>query len=279
MKEYQRFSFGDFTNLFFQFSKLNLKTTLEYKFDRTFVAVAIFCREMIAIVIMFLILVRFVHIKGWELNQLFFLYSFLFLSYSLFVFFFSGIRDFDDMVHSGQFDRFLLRPVGLMFQIISARIDFPATIGHGVVGLILISKTASSVGIDWNLPNIIYYIVVLISGAIIQASIFMISSCFSFWAIRTTNLRNMMFFNARRFAGYPISFYPGFIQKLLIFILPFAFVNYFPALYFLKKPEMAHFWNGYLYLTPVVAVIMFLLVYAFWKKGLRAYTSTGNSMY
>ncbi|MHB8065869.1 MAG: ABC-2 family transporter protein, partial [Ruminiclostridium sp.] len=116
-------------------------------------------------------------------------------------------------------------------------------------------------------------------GAIIQASLFMVSSCFSFWAIKTTNLRNLIFFNSRRFAGYPISFYPGFIQKMLIFVVPFAFVSYFPAQFFLRKSDLEMFWNGYLYLTPLVGIVMFVLVYIFWKSGLKRYSSSGNSMF
>jgi ABC-2 type transport system permease protein len=183
------------------------------------------------------------------------------------------------MVYTGEFDRFLLRPSGLMFQVIASRTDYPAAIGHGTVGIILFVQVADSVGIEWNVRNVIYYILALIGGAIIQAAIFMISSCFSFWAIRTTNLRNMIFFNFRRFAGYPLSFYPSLIQILLIYVVPFAFVSYFPSLFFLRKPEASGFWEGCLYLTPVVGVALFALVYVLWKLGLRKYSSSGNSMY
>lgn len=265
--------------LLLMYSKLNLKVTMEYKLDRLLLALAIFCREIISIVIMVLMLTRFVKIKGWEMKEMFFLYGFLFLSYSLFIFFFTGIRDFDEIVYSGEFDRFLIRPQGLMFQIVASKIDFCAATGHGIVGIILFINTANSVGIDWNAQNILYYIAALIGGAMIQASIFLVSSCFSFFAIKTINLRNMIFFNSRRFAGYPLSFYPDIIQKLLIFVIPFAFVSYFPAQFYLNKPDINMFWNGCLYLTPVVGAAMFIAVYMFWKFGLRHYSSAGNSMF
>jgi ABC-2 type transport system permease protein len=268
----------DLLVLFGQYSKLSLKTTLEYKFDRTFIALAIFCREMISVVVMFLILTRFLHIKDWQLNELLFLYSFLFLSYSLFVFLFSGVRDFDVMVRTGEFDRFLTRPVGLMFQIIASRVDYPATIGHGVVGIILFMNTAYTMGIEWNWISVLFYISALFGGAIIQASIFMLSSTFSFWAIKTDNLRNLIFFNTRRIAGYPVSFYPVFIQKLLILCIPFAFVNYFPTQFYLRKADMELYWEGYMFLTPVVGVVLFLLIYRFWKFGVAHYSSTGHGM-
>jgi ABC-2 type transport system permease protein len=266
----------DISTLFFKYSSLNLKSMLEYKFDRFLLSFAIFIREIVSIIVMFLIFTRFVRIKGWEMNQMFFLYSFLFLSYSLFIFFFTGIRDFDNMVYSGELDRFLIRPLSLMFQVISSRVDYCATIGHGTVGVILFVKTYNTVGINWDFKGISYYITALIGGAIIQAALFMISSCLSFWTIRTINLRNLIFFNSRRFAGYPISFYPGIIQKMLIFVIPFAFVSYFPAQYFLRKPDLAMFWNGFLYLTPVVGIVMFTVVYVFWNFGLKHYSSAGN---
>ncbi len=269
----------DLFRLSLKYSKLNLKCMLEYKFDRFFTTFAVFIREMVSIVVMYLIMTRVVTIQGWQINEMFFLYSFLFLSYSIFVFLFTGIRDFDNMVYTGELDRYLIRPLGLLYQVISARVDYCATIGHGAVGIILFLSTYNSVGIEWNFQNIIYYILALIGGAIIQTSLFMISSCFSFWAIRTTNLRNLIFFNSRRFAGYPISFYPGLIQKMLIFIVPFAFVSYFPSQYFLRKPDLSIFWHGYLYLTPVVGIVMFILVYFLWRFGLKNYSSSGNSMY
>ncbi|HEX3029386.1 MAG TPA: ABC-2 family transporter protein [Clostridia bacterium] len=279
MEKNESFKLTELIKLIYIYLKMNLKSMLEYKFDRFFIAIAIFARELVSIIAMFLILNRFITIKGWDMKEMFFLYSFLFLSYSLFVFFFTGIRDFDNMVYSGEFDRFLIRPLGLMFQVIASKVDFTASLGHGAVGIILFLNTYKSVGIDWNTRNIVYYISVLIGGAIIQAALFMISTCFSFWAVRTENLRNLIFFNSRRFAGYPISFYPVVIQKLLIFAIPFAFVSYFPAQYYLKKPDMAAFWNGYLYLTPVVGIIMFVVVYAFWRYGVKNYSSSGNSMY
>ncbi len=278
MRKKALFSIFELFTILLIYIKLNVKAILEYKFDRTFITIAIFCREMISVVVMFLILVRFVHIKDWEYSELFFLYSFLFLSYSAFVLLFSGMRDFTGVIYSGEFDRYLTRPLGLMYQIVASRLDLSAALGHGIVGVLLFVNTAFSVGIHWNAQNIAYYIIAILSGAIIQASIFMFANCFSFWTVKTDNLRNMIFFNARRFSGYPISFYPGIIQKLLIVVIPFSFVNYFPTQYFLNKSDMSLFWSGFLYLPPLIAVIMLVLVYAFWKYGVRYYSSTGTSM-
>lgn len=269
---------GD-VKLFLKYFHLTLKVTLQYKFDRSLIAAAVLIRELSGVIILILLLNRFVEIRGWDINEVLFLYSFLFLSYSLFVFFFTGIRDFEDLVYSGEFDRYLVRPVGILFQVVASRVDYTAALGHGVLGIILLRSTASQLQIEWTAGQIGFYLVMLMGGALIQASIFMLASSFCFWTVKVTNLRNMLFFNSRKIAAYPLSFYPGIIQKVLIFVMPFGFVNYFPAQFYLEKPEMNVYWKGMVFLNPLVAAVMFGIVFLVWKQGLRRYSSTGNALY
>ncbi|WP_145332827.1 ABC transporter permease [Paenibacillus xylanexedens] len=269
---------GD-VKLFLKYFHLTLKVTLQYKFDRSLIAAAVLIRELSGVIILILLLNRFVEIRGWDINEVLFLYSFLFLSYSLFVFFFTGIRDFEDLVYSGEFDRYLVRPVGILFQVVASRVDYTAALGHGVLGIILLRSTASQLQIEWTAGQIGFYLVMLMGGALIQASIFMLASSFCFWTVKVTNLRNMLFFNSRKIAAYPLSFYPGIIQKVLIFVMPFGFVNYFPAQFYLEKPEMDVYWKDMVFLNPLVAAVMFGIVFLVWKQGLRRYSSTGNALY
>lgn len=262
--------------LYKEYTKRLVKARFQYKADAWLISFAVFCRESMGVVVVYLTLLRFRYINGWNMNEMFFLFSLLFLTYSIVVFFFTGLRDFSSLVYSGEFDRYLLRPQGILFQVIVSKADYLASIGHGSLGIILFLKTAHAVGIVWNLPTITYYFAAIIGGVLIQASIFLLFSCSSFWLIKTDNLMNFLFYNTRRFAGYPVSIYPGFIQKLLLFVVPFAFVNYFPAQYFLRKPDLANYWSGYIYLTPIVGLVMFITVYYVWNISLRRYSSTGN---
>ena len=62
----------------------------------------------------------------------------------------------------------------------------------------------------------------------------------------------------------------------MIYIMPFAFVNYFPAQYFLRKEDMAAYPEIYIYLTPVVGVVMYIIAYLFWRYSIKFYKSSGN---
>lgn len=62
----------------------------------------------------------------------------------------------------------------------------------------------------------------------------------------------------------------------MIYIVPFAFVNYFPAQFLPRKEDMQQFPQVYLYLTPVVGLVMYLAAYLFWRFSIRYYKSSGN---
>ena len=77
-------------------------------------------------------------------------------------------------------------------------------------------------------------------------------------------------------AGCPISIFHKAIQFLMTFIVPFAFVNYFPAQFLLRKDDMANYPAVFMYITPLVGLVMYLLVYVFWRYSIKYYKSSGN---
>ena len=85
-----------------------------------------------------------------------------------------------------------------------------------------------------------------------------------------------MYWNLRKFAGYPISIYNKFIQSILIFVVPFTFVNYFLAQFLLRKPDMSTYPEWFMYISPLVEIIPYIIAYFFWKFSMRYYKSTGN---
>ena len=122
----------------------------------------------------------------------------------------------------------------------------------------------------------VHYIIAVISGVLIQGAIFLFFSAISFYVLETGSLKEIFYWNMRKFAIYPLSIYNKFIQAILIFVVPFAFVNYFPAQFFLRKPDMEAYPEWLMYISPVVGIALYLLAYTFWRFSLRFYKSTGN---
>jgi len=254
----------------------NMRMWFQYKLDAVLRSFAVFFREAASIIVIYFTFQKFNNINGWNLNEMFFLFSFIFISYGILILLFTGLRDFEYLIYSGEFDRFMLRPRGLLFQVIVWDADYFAAIGHGALGILLFVTTANNVGIMWNSNSILYCIVTVIGGVLIQGAIFLILASISIYFIKTESVKDLFYYNSRSLAQYPISIYPKLIQNFLTFVVPFAFVNYFPAQYFLRKQDMSLYWTGYMYLTPVIGIILFLIAYIFWGKSSKRYSSTGN---
>ena len=210
------------------------------------------------------------------MGELLFLYSLLYISYGLSMLFFAGVREVEFLIENGTFDRYMVTPLGIFFQAIVARVDLLTTFCYCLLGSILFGYSTQIVGIIWDTRNLLLMIVSLAGGMMIQASLLLLGSVFSFWTIRTGNVKFLIFFNLRNLSIYPLNIYPGGLRYILTFILPFAFVNYYPAKYILEKDEGEFFGPIYAYGSILAGLVLFLIVYWIWRIGIKNYKSTGS---
>lgn len=159
---------------------------------------------------------------------------------------------------------------------LSSNSDWFAAIGHGLLGVFLFLVSANNVGIVWNVGNVFYCIGVVFGGVLIQGAIFLFLASVNFYFINASqSLETLLYRNGRKLAGYPISIYKSILQYFIIFIVPFAFVNYFPAEFLMNKVDGLYPQFIY-YLAPVVGLVLYIFAYLFWRISLRHYKSSGN---
>ena len=266
----------DTIHLMAVYSKTTMRAWFQYRVDALLKSLAVFLREATGIIVIYFTLLKFDTLSGWDIYEMLFLFSILFLTYGIMIIFFTGLRDFGKTVRDGSFDRFMLRPRGLLFQIIFVNSDWFAALGHGGLGIALFILSAGKVGISWNPVNIVYYVITIIGGVLIQGAVFLILAALNIYLLETASLKELLYWNMRKFAGYPISIFNKFIQVIMIYVMPFAFVNYFPAQYLLRKSDMNQYPEIYMYITPIIGIAMYLLAYAFWRYSIRFYKSSGN---
>jgi len=60
------------------------------------------------------------------------------------------------------------------------------------------------------------------------------------------------------------------------FIVPLAFVNWYPALYLLDMPDPLGLPSWLQYASPAVALLAALAAAVAWRAGVRRYRSTGS---
>ena len=79
-------------------------------------------------------------------------------------------------------------------------------------------------------------------------------------------------FSFKDFAKYPSSIFSGVFSFLFTFIIPIAFVAYYPSLVILE-PDNVPLLS---WLSPLLGVLFFWLSYKFWMLGVRKYDFTGS---
>lgn len=247
-----------------------------YYNDTFFTLFGMLTRDSVAIVGIYFITQRFASIGGWVMEELLFLYSLLYLSYGLSMLFFAGVRTVEDDISTGIFDRYLVTPLSVFFQAVVSKVDLVTTASYCFLGVVLFSYSSNAAGIFWNKQKVTVFILSLIGGMLIQSSLLLLGSVLSFWTVKSGNVKFILFFNTRAFSIYPINIYSKVIMNFLTFVLPFAFVNYYPARFILEKDAGTSLDCLYAYGSVIVGIIVFCLVLTVWKIGIKNYKSPGN---
>lgn len=74
------------------------------------------------------------------------------------------------------------------------------------------------------------------------------------------------------FAKYPTEIYTKVIRFIITWIIPFAFVAYLPASFFLKDTVSP----GVIGFECIIALVFWVIAYQLFKKGTSIYESAGN---
>lgn len=259
-----------------QFYVVLTKSKMEYRFNfflEIFINIFTYVVTYIGI---WIILEKFKTINGWEYYEVMLLYNLNLVTYGLAcLVFYIPMRSLDNLVKSGDFDSMLTRPINPFIHIILKQ-SYLGFLGHVLLGIVVFVICLGNLAISWSFENVVIFVLMLIGGTLIQASVIIFSGTLSLKFIQATAVMNTLIYNVRNFIDYPIKIYDKWIQILLTFVVPYAFVNFFPAEYLLGKQENLIAFPMFKYGTVVIGSIMFSISYLFFMSSLNNYQSTGS---
>ena len=210
-------------------------------------------------------------LKGWSFEQVLFIYGFSLLPLGLFNLISINIYRFaDHFIIEGNLDRVLLRPVNPLAQVLFESFNLSG-LNEMFLGTGIMVYAAGQLGLRFDLLDVAVFAVVVPSAAVIYVAVFLSLAAVSFWHEDRMGLAPPVY-NLIRFARYPLTIYGRGVQIFLTFVLPFAWVAYLPAGWFVGGPEI----QRWALLTPLVAILAMSLAYLTWRTGLRRYASTGS---
>jgi len=258
-----------------QYWRINLLTMIEYRANFFLWFGFTIVYHATAIGALYVTLHQFPSMNGWNFREMAFLYGLWMLGHGVHSTFFFTVGDVPNMIREGKFDRFLVRPLDPLFQAMTVpQQNWPDEL---VLAIAFFCTATAFSGVHVDLAFLMYVPLVALGGALIDFGIQLAITTAAFWVIRIDTLRWVVMSLEQDFTRYPISIYSRGVRLFLTVVVPFAFMNYFPATFLLHKSDGALQLSPQIGLiTPLVGLVWFGMSYAFWRVGIDRYQGTGS---
>lgn len=224
-----------------------------------------------------LVMQRFGALGGWSLGEVAFLWGLVETSFGLMDMIFSGFdpQSFGQRIRLGTFDQLLLRPVNITVQVLGSEFVL-RRLGRILQGVAIFSIALTLTDIQWTVAKVLYLPLVIGGMICFFGGLFIIGSTFTFWTIESIEAMNIFTYGGSEMCSYPMHIYPGWLRTLFTYIVPGIFLNYYPAIYFLDKPDPLGMTKLAPFLNPVVGAGVLSGALLFWHFGIKHYQSTGS---
>lgn len=247
-----------------------LKSKMEYKASFFMYSIGIFLSSFSVFVGIFFMFQRFTNVKGFVYSEVLLCYGIFLMGYTLSEMFARGFDSFSGLVRKGEFDRILLRPRNIVFQVLVSRFEY-GRFGRLLQAAVMLAYGINKSEIRWTGMKVLTVFLMIFGGMCLFSAIFMLCASFSFFTLEGLEFINVFTNGAVEYGKYPFGVYGKRMLRIITFVIPYALVQYYPLLYLLDRRADA----GYAFL-PLLALWFLLPAYGLWRFGVRHYKSSGS---
>jgi len=249
---------------------MHLKAQMQYKLSFALTVLGQILVSFTTLLGMWFMLDRFHGVEGFTPAQVLLCFSVILMAYSLAEIFGRGFDLFPRMISNGEFDRALVRPRGLLFQVMSSQMEL-TRVGRVIQAVAVLIYALPRAGVVWAPDKVLTLFMMIICGAVLFFCLFVVYAAFSFFTLEGLEFMNIFTDGGREFGRYPFSVYGRDALRVLTYAVPLALVQYYPLLYLLGRE------TGMLYMFSSLLALLFAApAYLLWRFGLRRYKSTGS---
>lgn len=256
--------------LYASFLVASLKRIMEYRVDYLVGMVSQISFQIIELIFIWIVFQNTDNIAGWTFEHLLLLYGVMMLSISVTELLFDSTYDIGNrLIRKGKFDTILLRPVHPLISVLGES-ESSTVFGYLVLSIVLIVSMLIKLQVSVTFFLVVKILYFGILGGLIIGGLQTIFSIAGFWTYKSNEVVWSVF-QLHKLAEYPIEIYNKFVRVLITFILPFAFVSYYPTLDYLGAN-----YNYLLFVAPIVVIVVWIVAIRVWNWALGKYRSTGN---
>jgi ABC-2 type transport system permease protein len=212
---------------------------------------------------------------GFGLGQIAFLYGTTALCLGLADLTVGNVERLGRLVRLGRFDAMMVRPVGVFAQLCAHEFAL-RRLGRVAQGAAILLWSLTVVDIAWDPARVAMAGSLVLCGTAIFVGLFVLGAAFQFVSSDASEVANAFTYGGNAMTQYPLTIYPTDVVKALTFLVPVAFVNWYPALFILDVPDPFGLPGWLRFAAPVAAVVVCLIAALAWRSGVRRYRSTGS---
>lgn len=258
-----------YLKLYYLFILQDIKSKMQYKVDFYISSVGMILTNLLGILSLSILFKSIKTIVGWTYYELLFIYGFSLIALSPLQLFFDNLWNLPTYLITGDFIKYYLKPINIFFYYFAEIFDMKG-ISQFLIGLVSLFYSWGKLQIPFSLGNILVLIIMVASGSLVIISLMVVASSTAFWILNVTPLLNLIF-RLREYARYPVDIFDPLLRFIFSFVIPIAFVAYYPSKVFLRPSDN----NLLIFILPFISIGLFLIAYKIWMIGTKKYTGTG----
>ncbi|MBW4716089.1 ABC transporter permease [Saccharothrix obliqua] len=212
---------------------------------------------------------------GFSVSEVVLMYAIASISFGIADMAAGQLNELPDYIRTGKFDVLLLRPLGTLPQIMVSDVRLHRA-GKILTGLLALAYALARNDIAWSPWTVLLVVVAPLAGAVIFSSVWVVASAVCFWLVEGQQLTSTVTYGGNAFASYPINIYPGLLRRFMAFVVPGAFVAYYPALALLGRDDPLGGPALLGWVSPLVALAAAGVAGLVWRFAVRHYRGTGS---
>jgi ABC-2 type transport system permease protein len=253
----------------------SLRAQVTYRLSFALLAFSSLLSTFLDFLVIVAIFTHLPRLGGWSLAEIGLLYGISGVSFGVTDLCIGTLDVLPQLIRDGSFDIVLVRPVGALYQVL-AREFAMRRLGKILQGAGVLAYAIGSLHLAWSAPKVAVLVMALVTAPVIFGSIWVAVITHVFWTVDTQEVANSFTYGGSFLASYPIDLFAGWLRDLLAFVIPIAFVSYYPALLILGRPDPMGLPPFTPLLTPAVAAACAVVAWAIWRTGVRHYRGTGS---
>ena len=181
-------------------------------------------------------------------------------------------------IKDGQISQFLVRPINYLayrfWLYLSGRLIY-TTVALVPVG-VFVFVLREHVVLPPSLGAGLVFVASLAMAALLQFMIACTMALLAFWVLDVSTFIFIQFAFEHIASGhlFPVDILPVWMSRLMM-MTPYPYMLYFPAGVYLGRIRGGELWGG-LCIQAVWVVLVFLLLQAVWRRGVRRYSAVGG---